>query len=60
MNRGEIWTPSVGGKVRPVLVLTGDSMIDVRKFIAVAEVTTVVRGIGAEVGFEWETTGLAR
>jgi mRNA interferase MazF len=60
VNRGEIWTASVGGKVRPVLVLTRDSVIDVRELVTVAEVTTVVRGISAEVGFEWESAGLTR
>ena len=60
MNRGEIWTASVGGKARPVLVLTRDSVIDVRELVTVAEVTTVVRGIGAEVEFDWDTAGLTR
>jgi mRNA interferase MazF len=59
VNRGEIWTASVGGKARPVLVLTRDSVIDVRALVTVAEVTSVVRGIGAEVEFEWDAAGLS-
>ncbi len=49
MNRGEIWLAQVGRKRRPVLVLTRDSVIDVRELITVAEVTTSIRSIAAEV-----------
>ena len=48
----------VGGKSRPVLVLTRQSVIDVRELVTVVEVTTVARGIGAEVEFDWDETGL--
>jgi mRNA interferase MazF len=58
MNRGEIWTAVVGGKPRPVVVLTRDSVIDVRELVTVVEVTTVARGISAEVEFDWEAAGL--
>ncbi len=59
MTRGEIWTAVVGGKPRPVLVLTRDAVLDVRQLVTVAEVTTVVRGIGAEVEFDWDSVGLS-
>lgn len=58
MRRGEIWTASVGGKPCPVLVLTRDAVIDVCELVTVAEVTTGIRGIGAEVVFEWDAAGL--
>lgn len=41
-------------------VLTRDAVIDVRELVTVAEVTTVVRGISAEVRFDWSSTGLSR
>ena len=40
MNRGEIWLAEVAQKVRPVVVLTRDEVIDVRSRVTVAEVTT--------------------
>lgn len=58
MRRGEVWTAAVGGKRRPVLVLTRDAVIDVREFVTVAEITTAIRGIGAEVAFDWSAAGL--
>lgn len=58
MRRGEIWTAEVGGKTRPVLVLTRDAVIDVRELVTIVEITTVVRGIGAEVTFDWDAAGL--
>jgi len=60
IRRGEIWTAVIAGKSRPVLVLTRDSVIDVRELVTVAEVTTVIRGISAEVQFDWSSTGLSR
>jgi mRNA interferase MazF len=50
----------IAGKSRPVLVLTRESVIDVRELVTVAEVTTVVRGISAEVPFDWSSAGLSR
>jgi mRNA interferase MazF len=35
-------------------------VIDVRELVTVAEVTTVIRGISAEVQFDWSSTGLSR
>lgn len=58
MTRGEIWLAQVGRKLRPVLVLTRSEVIDVRASVTIAEVTTTVRGIAAEVGLDVEETGL--
>ena len=60
VTRGEIWFAEVGRKRRPVLVLTRTEVIDVRALVTVAEVTTSVRTIGAEVGFDYEQAGLDR
>ena len=58
MNRGEIWFAEVGRRRRPVLVLTRPEVIEVRALVTVAEVTTSVRGIAAEVELDGEDTGL--
>ena len=60
MNRGEVWFAEVGRKRRPVLVLTRSEVIDVRALVTVAEVTTSIRDIAAEVDFDWEEAGLDR
>ena len=60
MNRGEIWFAEAGRKRRPVVVLTRSEVIDVRALVTVAEVTTSVRGIAAEVEFDHEAAGLDR
>jgi mRNA interferase MazF len=49
VTRGEVWIAEVGRKRRPVLVLTRTEVIDVRALVTVAEITTSIRGIGAEV-----------
>ncbi len=49
MRRGELWLADVGGKPRPVLVLTRDEVLDVRANVTVAEVTTQARGLAVEV-----------
>jgi mRNA interferase MazF len=49
MRRGELWLAEVGGKPRPVLVLTRDEVIDVRANVTVVEVTTRERGLAVEV-----------
>ena len=49
MKRGEIWLAEVAQKVRPVVVLTRDEVIDVRSRVTVAEVTTSIRGLAVEV-----------
>ena len=60
MTRGEVWLAEVGRKRRPVLVLTRREVIDVRTLVTVAEITTSIRGIGAEVGFDHRAIGLER
>ena len=60
MTRGEIWFAEVGRKRRPVLVLTRPEVIDVRALVTVADVTTSIRNIAAEVEFEHEEAGLDR
>ena len=60
MNRGEIWFAEVGRKRRPVLVLTRPAVIDVRALVTVAEVTTSIRNIAAEVEFDHAEAGLDR
>jgi mRNA interferase MazF len=49
MNRGEIWLAQVGRKRRPVLILTRSEVLDVRALVTVAEITTSMRGLAAEV-----------
>jgi mRNA interferase MazF len=49
MRRGEVWVAQVGRKKRPVLVLTRSEVIDVRELVTVAEITTSIRGLAAEV-----------
>ncbi len=58
MTRGEIWLARVGRKKRPVLVLTRSEVIDVRDCVTVAEVTTSIRGLAAEVDFDYAEAGL--
>ena len=58
MTRGEIWFAEAGRKRRSVLVLTRPEVIDVRALVTVAEVTTSIRRIGAEVEFDYEEAGL--
>jgi mRNA interferase MazF len=58
VTRGEIWFAEVGRKRRPVLVLTRPEVIDVRALVTVAEVTTSVRGVAAEVDFDHQAAGL--
>lgn len=60
MNRGEIWFAEVGRKRRPVLVLTRPEVIEVRALVTVAEITSSVRNIAAEVDFDHEGAGLER
>ena len=60
MNRGEIWLVQLGRKRRPVLVLTRPQVIDVRELVTVAEVTTSIRNLAAEVSLEHDEAGLDR
>ena len=58
MTRGEIWLAQVGRKTRPVLVLTRPEVIDVRDLVTVAEITTSIRCLAAEVDIDQDQTGL--
>ncbi len=60
MTRGQIWLAQVGRTARPVLVLTRPEVIDVRDLVTVAEVTTSMRGLAAEVGIDQDAAGLDR
>jgi mRNA interferase MazF len=60
MTRGEVWLAEVSRKRRPVLVLTRPEVIDVRARVTVAEITSSIRGIGAEVWLDHEAIGLDR
>ncbi len=60
MTRGELWLAEVGRKRRPVLVLTRTEVLDVRALVTVAEVTTSIRGIAAEVEIDHAQVGLDR
>lgn len=60
MTRGEVWLAQVGRKNRPVLVLTRSEVLDVRHLVTVAEVTTSIRGLAAEVGIDHDEVGLDR
>lgn len=58
MTRGEIWLAEVGRKTRPVLILTRSEVIDVRQLVTIAEITTTIRGLTAEVEFDHQAAGL--
>jgi mRNA-degrading endonuclease toxin of MazEF toxin-antitoxin module len=60
VNRGEIWLAQVGRKRRPVLVLTRSQVLDVRVLVTVAEITTTVRGLAAEVPINLDAANLDR
>jgi len=60
VKRGEIWLAQVGRKRRPVVVLTRTQVIEVRALVTVAEVTTSIRNIAAEVDFDHHEAGLDR
>ena len=60
MRRGELWLAEVGRKRRPVLLLTRSEVLDAREFVTVAEITTSIRGLAAEVGVDHVEVGLGR
>jgi mRNA-degrading endonuclease toxin of MazEF toxin-antitoxin module len=60
MRRGELWLAQVGRKKRPVLVVTRSEVIDVRDLVTVAEITTSIRGLAAEVDIDHTDVGLDR
>lgn len=60
MNRGEVWLAQVGRKRRPVLVLTRSQVLDVRALVTVAEITTSMRNLAAEVPIDHTQLGFDR
>jgi len=60
MRRGELWLVEVGRKRRPVLLLTRSEVLDVRQLVTVAEMTTWIRGLAAEVAIDHVEVGLER
>lgn len=58
MKRGEVWLAETGRKRRPVLILTRTAVIDVRRLVTVAEITTSIRGLAAEVEVDHVQLGL--
>lgn len=58
VRRGEIWLAEVGGKRRPVLMLTRSEVIDVRTLATVAEISTSIRGLATEVEFDHDEAGI--
>jgi mRNA interferase MazF len=60
VNRGDVWLAELGRKRRPVLVLTRSEVLDVRALVTVAEITTSIRGLAAEVGIDNSAVGLDR
>ena len=60
MTRGEVWLAEICGKKRPVLILTRPEVIAVRHLVTVAEITTSIRGLAAEVEFDHKAVGLDR
>jgi mRNA-degrading endonuclease toxin of MazEF toxin-antitoxin module len=60
MRRGELWLADVGRKRRPVVLLTRTEVLDARHLVTVAEVTTSIRGLAAEVDLDHVQVGLDR
>lgn len=60
MKRGELWLAEVGRKKRPVLLLTRTEVLDVRQLVTVAEITSPIRGLAAEVEFDYVRAGVNR
>lgn len=58
MTRGEVWLAQVGRKKRPVLVLTRPEVLDVRALVTVAEISSSIRGLAAEVSLGHGEIGL--
>ena len=60
MRRGELWLAEVGRTTRPVLLLTRTEVLDARSLVTVAEITTSIRGLAAEVDIDHVEIGLDR
>jgi mRNA-degrading endonuclease toxin of MazEF toxin-antitoxin module len=58
VKRGELWLAEVGRKRRPVLILTRSEVLDARALVTVAEITTSIRGLAAEVEIDHLEVGL--
>lgn len=58
MNRGDVWLAEVGGKARPVVVVTRDEVISVRANVTVVELTTQARGLTVEVPVDHVSAGV--
>ena len=54
------WVAEVGRKKRPVLLLTRSEVLDARALVTVAEITTSIRGLAAEVAIDHAEIGLDR
>lgn len=54
MNRGDIWTIDLGGKIgtRPVVILTRQNVLKYLNKVTVAEITTKGKGYPTEVFIE--------
>ena len=55
MRRGDVWLADVGGKPRPVLIITREAVIDDRANLTVVEITTHARGLAVEVPVSTDT-----
>ena len=60
VRQGELWLAEVGRKKRPVLLLTRSEVLGARSLVTVAEVTTTIRGLAAEVDIDHVEVGLDR
>ena len=49
LTRAEQWMYHVGRKPRPVLVLKGSVVMDIRELVTVAGATTSIRGLATKV-----------
>ncbi len=58
MTRGELWLADVGRRRRPVLLMTRSEVLDARSLVTVAEITTSIRGLAAEVDIDHIELGL--
>lgn len=58
VTRGEVWLAQVGRKKRPVLVLTRSEVLGVRELVTVAEISSSIRGLAAEVRLDHDDVGL--
>ncbi|MGC8513610.1 MAG: type II toxin-antitoxin system PemK/MazF family toxin [Acidimicrobiales bacterium] len=55
-----MWLAEAGRTTRPVVVLTRSGVLDARSLVTVAEITTSIRGLAAEVEIDHVEVGLDR